>query len=122
MSKEELIRKSYTETFLFLSVLPKTYVNKIPAHILDYIKKEQDHEYHPLWENTITKDSDVRDLGLLDETIAFIAWLNLEFFEEDENKKAELRKTYEKNQQIKDMWIELMVANINKRENKNLKS
>lgn len=103
MINELNISKAYREVILFIDVLPEKYKQKLPPEILQTLEQNQDKDYHPEWEGTINANSNARDLNLLHETIALIAWLNLEFWEESEEEKARLMAIY-KNNNTKNMW------------------
>lgn len=97
MINSENINKAYREIMLILNVLPSKYKDKVPKDVLKVFEDNQDINYHPEWENTITNDSSAWELNFLHETITLIAWLNLEYWEESEERKIELRAIYEKN-------------------------
>ena len=88
-------KRVYAEVYNFLTLLGKAYINKIPKEILDIIKEEKDNSY----KQKINPDISIESQGLLEESIAMILWLNLEYFSNEEQKEL-LEKIYENNQKI----------------------
>ena len=88
------IRKAYSEVDEFLSLLNEEQINKVPKQLRELFKEEKDHNYR----KGIDIDKPIKDQSLMEETLAIIALLNLEFWCEDENEKERLRKIYAKNE------------------------
>ena len=61
----------------------------------DFFNQEKDEEYI----KRINPDIPIKDQALNEETLAIIAWLNLEYWCQDENEKKRLREIYERNEQ-----------------------
>ena len=95
--------KACREVMLFIDALGEKYRNMVPKDVLQAIASHQDMNYHPEWEHTITRDSNARQMNFLHETITMIAWLNLEYWEQNEEKKKELREIYERNGRAAEM-------------------
>ena len=95
--------KACREVMLFIDALGEKYRNMVPEDILQAIASHQVLNYHPEWEHTITRDSNARQMNFLHETITMIAWLNLEYWEQNEEKKKELREIYERNGRAAEM-------------------
>lgn len=105
MIDEKKIPQACREVVLILGVLPKEYLRKVPREVLWRIMEHQDTEYHPLWEGDISVNTDANDLDLLKETLALMAALNLEYWEESEEEKARLRAVYDRNDKL-NFWKE----------------
>ena len=91
--------KAYKEILLFLKALPKEYRDAIPYEVYKVFKDRQENGYHPVWEGKIDKGTSGEGLEMLPETLIIVAWLNLEFWEESEEKRQELIKIYKENGQ-----------------------
>ncbi|MBE6021350.1 MAG: hypothetical protein E7228_06405 [Clostridiales bacterium] len=95
----EKYSKAYKEILLFMKALPKEYRDAIPYEVYKVFKDNQDNGYHPDWEGKIEKTTSGEDLALLPETLTLVAWLNLEFWEDSEEKRRELYNIYDENGQ-----------------------
>lgn len=87
-------RIAYAQVDSFLSLLEQKYIDMIPRNIRYAIKQEKDQNYNtPLY-----ADVPMKSQNLTDETLAIIAYLNLNYWCQDENEKEELRKKYQENE------------------------
>ena len=92
------IASAYSEIDEILSKMEDRYVNKIPYKIRELIKKAKNNNYHPnieFWE-------EILDNKLQRKTIAILAWLNLNYWCDDEEEKEKLIAIYRENDIIKD--------------------
>ena len=87
-------RQAYSEVDEFLSLLGEEQINKVPKQLRELFKEEKDHNYR----KGIDIYKPIKDQELMEETLAIIALLNLEFWCEDENEKERLRKVYVQNE------------------------
>ena len=95
----EKFAKAYKEILLFIKALPKEYRDEIPYEVYKVFKDKQDNGYHPEWEGKIDKSTSAEGLKMLPETLTLVAWLNLEFWEDSQEKRMELYKIYEESGQ-----------------------
>ena len=100
MIDEKKIAQACREVILILGVLPKSYLRKGPREVLWSIMEKQDTEYHPEWESSVSANTNADDLHLLKESLALMAALNLEYWEESEEEKARLLAVYERNDKL----------------------
>lgn len=89
-------RKSYTEVDNFIELLDEYHKNRIPKKLRDFFKKEKDKEY----EKNIYRNIPIKEQNLLQESLYLIAFLNLQYWCEDEEEKKRLIKIYKENEQI----------------------
>lgn len=88
------IRQAYSEVDEFLGLLSEQERNKIPEHIREIFKQEKDKEYI----KGINPNIEIKEQNLLDETLAIIAMLNLNYICEDEQEKERLKEVYANNE------------------------
>lgn len=88
------IRKAYSEVDEFIELLSNNVKQKIPQNLKQIFKEEKDKEYV----KNIKADIPIIEQDLLEETLAIIAMLNLNYICEDEKEKERLRKIYENNE------------------------
>lgn len=96
---------AYAEVDAILELLEDEYVNKIPAQVREFFKKEKNKEYRP----NINAEIGLDTLDLKDETISILTLLQInylcdsedekqvilnELFENDRLKEEELREKY----------------------------
>lgn len=103
MIDEKRVPQACREVVLILGVLPKEYLRKVPREVLWSIMEKQDMDYHPSWESFLSMHSDADNLNLLRESLALMAALNLEYWEESEEEKARLRSVYERNDKLRSL-------------------
>ena len=89
------IRQAYSEVDEFLTLLTDEQINKIPLKLRNFFKEEKDNEY----KKGIDIERPIKEQDLKSETLAIIAFLNLQYWCEDENEKAQLRQTYMENEE-----------------------
>jgi len=88
------IRQAYSEVDEFLSLLSEHERNKIPENLREIFRQEKDKDYI----KGINPSIEIKDQNLLEETLAIIAMLNLNYICEDEEEKARLREVYANNE------------------------
>lgn len=88
------IRQAYSEVDEFLSLLSEEERNKIPENIRQIFRQEKDKNYL----KGINPNIEIKDQNLLEETLAIIAMLNLNYICEDEEEKARLKEVYANNE------------------------
>lgn len=87
-------RKAYSEVDEFLSLISEEQRNKIPENIREFFKQEKDKEYF----KGINPNIEIKKQNLLEETLAIIAMLNLNYICEDEEEKERLKEVYTNNE------------------------
>ena len=92
------IASAYSEIDEILSKMEDRYVNKVPYKIRELIKKEKNNNYQP----NIEFSEEILDNKLQRKTIAILAWLNLNYWCDDEEEKEKLIAIYHENDIIKD--------------------
>lgn len=78
----------------FLGLLSVEQRNMIPQKLRDLFSKEKDKEYIKGIDPTIP----IKDQDLKEETLGLIAWLNLEYWCQDEQEKERLKMIYAENE------------------------
>ena len=94
MSVSLTTRQAYSEVDEFLSLLGEEQINKVPKQLRELFREEKDHNYT----KNINPNTPIKDQNLMEETLAIIALLNLEYWCEDEQEKERLRKIYSNNE------------------------
>ncbi len=84
---------AYSEVDSILDQMEEEYVNRIPLDIRKIIKEEKNKEYNPI----IVLSEDRLDKELNRNTIAILAWLNLNYWCDNEEEKGKLIEIYKKN-------------------------
>ncbi len=88
------IRMAYSEVDEFIELLPEDIKQKIPQNLRRIFKEEKDKNYV----KKIAQNVPIKEQNLLEETLAIIAMLNLDYICEDEDEKERLREVYENNE------------------------
>lgn len=88
------IRKAYSEVDEFLSLLSEDERNKIPENVRKVFKQEKDTSYI----KGINPNIEIKEQNLLEETLAIIAMLNLNYICKDEAEKERLKEIYANNE------------------------
>lgn len=81
----------YNEVFDFLNILGNTYIDKIPKNLYNFIKEQRVEEYN----TTIDIKQNIPE-QISDDALAFIAYLNLNYWCSVEEKES-LMKIYSEN-------------------------
>ena len=87
-------RQAYSEVDEFLNVIGAWNRNKVPEYLREFFNKEKDENYI----KGINPNIPIKNQELKEETLAIIAWLNLEYWCQDENEKERLREVYATNE------------------------
>lgn len=95
MTISKTTRKAYTEVNQFLRLLDKETLEKIPESVRNVFSQEKDKEYF----KKISADIPIKKQNLMEETLAIIAYLNLEYICENEKEKERLREIYKRNEE-----------------------
>lgn len=84
---------AYSEVDSILDQMEEEYVNRIPLDIRKIIKDEKNKEYNPI----IVLSEDRLEKELNRNTIAILAWLNLNYWCDNEKEKENLIEIYKEN-------------------------
>ena len=87
-------RQAYSEVDEFLGLLNVEQRNKIPEKLRELFTREKDINYKKGIDSTIP----IKEQNLKEETLAIIALLNLQYWEENEEEKQRLQKVYDENE------------------------
>ena len=106
----ESTRKAYTEVDNFIELLDEYHKNKIPKKLREFFKNEKEEKYI----KNIYRNIPIKEQNLLQETLSLIAFLNLQYWCDDEEEKKRLRKIYTENEKtsMKQMRLKYDVNNI----------
>lgn len=92
---EENLRVVYTEVSVILLLMNQKYINRIPREVLTFINEQKLDNY----ETNIVADKPLRDQNIQRKTLAFLAFLDLNYWCNEEEKQK-LVKMYEKNKNV----------------------
>lgn len=95
MSISKTTRKAYAEVEEFFKLLDKKTIEKIPENVRNIFSEEKDIDYS----KKIYSNIPIEEQNLMEETLAIIAYLNLEYMCEDEKEKERLREIYKRNEE-----------------------
>ena len=95
MNETEL---AYAEVDAILELLEDEYVNKIPAQVRDFFKKEKNKKYVPNINVNIDLDKQV----LKDETISILTLLQINYLCDSEDEKQEILNELYENDRLKE--------------------
>ena len=109
-------RKAYTEVDNFIELLDEYHKNKIPKKLREFFKNEKEEKYI----KNIYRNIPIKEQNLLQETLSLIAFLNLQYWCDDEEERKRLRKIYTENEKtsMKQMRIKYDINNIFKERRK----
>lgn len=109
-------RKAYTEVDNFIELLDEYYKNKIPKKLREFFKNEKEEKYI----KNIYRNIPIKEQNLLQETLSLIAFLNLQYWCDDEEERKRLRKIYTENEKtaMKQMRLKYDINNIFKERRK----
>ena len=97
------IRQAYSEVDEFISLLSDEERNKIPEHLRDIFREKKDTNYR----KGINPNIEIKEQNLLEETLAIIAMLNLNYICEDEREKERLKEVYKSNEKKYSAFFQL---------------
>ncbi|MBO5141415.1 MAG: hypothetical protein J6C46_00160 [Clostridia bacterium] len=89
-------RQAYSEVDEFLELLDEEFKNKVPENFRKFLKNEKDRNY----KKNINPKLPIVEQNLKREALAIIAFINLQYWCEDEKEKHELIKIYKDNEKI----------------------
>ena len=109
-------RKAYTEVDNFIELLDEYHKNKIPKKLREFFKNEKEEKYI----KNIYRNIPIKEQNLLQETLSLIAFLNLQYWCDDEKERKRLRKIYTENEKtaMKQMRLKYDINNIFKERRK----
>lgn len=94
MSISTKTRQAYSEIDEFIGLLTIEEQNEIPKKLREFFKEQKDSEYV----KNINPNIPIKEQNLLEETLALIAMLNLQYWCKDENEKERLKSVYAENE------------------------
>ena len=114
----ESTRKAYTEVDNFIELLDEYHKNKIPKKLREFFKNEKEEKYI----KNIYRNIPIKEQNLLQETLSLIAFLNLQYWCDDEEERKRLRKIYTENEKtaMKQMRLKYDINNIFKERRKEI--
>ncbi len=84
------IPKAYSEVYSFINALGSSYISKIPVSVYNTIKKNRDENYNPMF----NRDESIIKSNISKEGLALISAINLQYWCNNEDEKAKLKKIY----------------------------
>ena len=87
-------RQAYSEIDEFIGLLTVDEQKQIPKKLRDFFKEQKDKEYI----KHINPNIPIKNQNLLEETLALIAMLNLQYWCKDEQEKERLKNIYAENE------------------------
>ena len=111
-------RKAYTEVDNFIELLDEYHKSKIPKKLREFFKNEKEKKYI----KNIYRNIPIKEQNLLKETLSLIAFLNLQYWCDDEEERKRLRKIYTENEKtsMKQMKLKYDINNIFKERRKEI--
>lgn len=112
----ESTRKAYTEVDNFIELLDEYHKNKIPKKLREFFKNEKEKKYI----KNIYRNIPIKEQNLSQEALSLIAFLNLQYWCDDEEERKRLRKIYTENEKtsIKQERLKYDINNIFKERRK----
>lgn len=94
MSVPMKTRQAYSEIDEFIGLLTVDEQKQIPKKLRDFFKEQKDKEYI----KHINPNIPIKNQNLLEETLALIAMLNLQYWCKDEQERERLKNIYAENE------------------------
>lgn len=94
MSISTKTRQAYSEIDEFIELLTVEEQNEIPKKLRNFFKEQKDNQYV----KKINPNIPIKEQNLLEETLALIAMLNLQYWCKDEQEKERLKNIYAENE------------------------
>lgn len=88
-------RQAYSEVLAFLDVIDESLVQKVPQKLIEFFQKEKDKDYIKIFNPNVS----IATQGVLEETLALIAFLNLKYWCDTPEEKERLMKIYRENEE-----------------------
>lgn len=108
-------RQAYSEIDEFLEIIDEESRNKVPEKLRDFFKKEKDTNYI----KNIDLNVPIEQQKFKKETLALIAYLNLQYWCEDEEEKKNLMRKYKENEEQVKKETREKLNGLNKKEETN---
>lgn len=89
-------KQAYSEIDEFLNLLDEEQRNKIPKKLRAFFKEEKDNSYH----KNIDANIEIEKQNLKEETLALIAFLNLQYLCDNKEEKERLQQIYAQNERV----------------------
>lgn len=89
-------KQTYSEIDEFLNLLDEEQRNKIPKKLRAFFKEEKDNSYH----KNIDANIEIEKQNLKEETLALIAFLNLQYLCDNKEEKERLQQIYAQNERV----------------------
>ena len=106
------LRRSYSEIYEILNLIEEPYRKRIPNKFYDFINIKRDRNYHP----EIRVDVPLEDQGLMQETIAILAMIKLDYLSNGEEKDELLEILRSNEEEFESHRKELEPKNIYKQD------
>ena len=90
-------KESYSEVYELIRFLGDEYKDKIPKKLYEFIESNRDKEYKPKFDKADLES--LNEQSISRKAIAIMAFLNLNYWVEDEKEKEKLEKIYTLDQQ-----------------------
>lgn len=98
-------KESYSEVYEIINFLGDEYINKIPKKLYEFIENNRDKDYRPNFNKTNLES--LNEQSISRKAVAILAFLNLNYWVEDNYKKEKLENIFKADQQrFKDEVIE----------------
>lgn len=88
------LKNAYTEVYQILEILGEEYKSKIPEKLQNLFQEQQNKSH----KTNIRKSVPIDKMEVSRTALIIISILNLEYWETDETKKAQLKKVYAENE------------------------
>ena len=107
------LRRSYSEIYEILNLIEEPYRNRIPKKFYDFINLRRDRDYHP----EIRTDIPLEDQGLMEDTIAILAMIKLEYLSNSDEKDELLEILRDNEEQFEKYKKEFTPREVHKEDN-----
>lgn len=91
---EDTLKNAYAEVEKILDILGDKYKQKLPEKVRNLFQEKKNTNY----EVKIDKKTKIEDIKVSRTALIIISILNLKYWEEDPDKKEELKEIYDKNE------------------------
>lgn len=96
MEKDIPMTNIYSEVYSFLQILGDEYINKIPQKLYKEFEIKRNLNYNPKYEINLENNK----LDISRKALTILSALNLQYWEENEEKNSLLKKIYQNNSKI----------------------
>lgn len=94
--------KAYSEVWSILNALGETYFCKLPDKLIDFVKREKDDTYNPIY----SVEDDFEYQNISEDALNFVTFLNLKYWC-DEEEKAEILSVLRENDSKSELKSEI---------------